>query len=80
MGLASSSNRINSKFKRSFKFTVVNAKCVDTVRISESVNTAFVHLDFLDFPLILSQNSILVRFITPRVLNSLPFIGDSLAH
>ena len=76
IGLASSSNRINSKFKRSFKFVVVNAnaKCIATVGFSESVNTAFVHLDFT---LVLSQNSISVRFITPRISNSLPFIRDS---
>ena len=78
VGLASFSNRIHSKFMRSFKFVVVNAnaKCVATVGFLESVNKAFAHLDF---PLILSQNSISVRFITPRVLNSLPFIRDSLA-
>ena len=78
MGLASSSNRINSKFKRSFKFVVVNAnaKCVAAIGFSESVNTAFA---YLDFPLILSQNSISGRFIKPRVLNSLQFIRDSSA-
>ena len=51
-----------------------NAKYIATVGFSESVNTAFVHLDFT---LILSQNSISVRFITPRISNSLPFIRDS---
>ena len=77
IGLFSSSSNINSKFKRSFRFVVVkaNAKCVATIGFSESVKTAFVHLDF---PFILSQNSISVRFITPIVLNSLPFIRDSL--
>ena len=45
MGLALSSNRINSKFKRTFKFVVVNAnaKRVATVLFSESVNAEFVH-------------------------------------
>ena len=47
--LASSSNRINSKFKRSFKFVIVNAnaKCVATVGFSKSVNIAFVHLIYI---------------------------------
>ena len=78
MSLASLSNKINSKFKMSCRFVVVNAnaKCEAAVRSSESVKTAFVHLDF---PLILSQCSISAMLISPRVLNSLPFISESLA-
>ena len=59
-------------------FVVVNAnaKCEAAVESSESVKTAFVRLDF---PLTLSQCSISARLITPRALNSLPFISDSLA-
>ena len=77
MSLASLSNKINSKFKMSCRFVVnANAKCEAAVGFSESVKTAFV---YLDFPLILSQCSISAMLITPRVLNSLPFISESLA-
>ena len=78
MSFVSSSSKENSKFKISCKFVVVNAnaKCEAAVRSSESVNTEFFHLDF---PLTLSQCSVSARLITARVLNSLPFISDSLA-
>ena len=78
MSFASSSSKGTSKFKISCKFVVVNAnaKCEAAVGSSESVNKAFVHLDFL---LTLSQCSISTRLITPRVLNYLPFISNSLA-
>ena len=78
IGLVLLSNKINSKFKTSFRFVVVNAnaKCEATLGSSESVKIAFVHLDF---PLILSQCSISAMLIIPRVLISLPFISESLA-
>ena len=62
----------------SCKFVVVNAnaKCEAAVESSESVKTAF---DHLDFHLILSQSSISAMLSTPRVLNSLPFSSESLA-
>ena len=78
MRLSSSSNKTNSKFRMSCRFVVVNAsaKCEAPVVSSESVKTAFVHLDF---PLILCQCSISAMLITPRVLNSLRIISESLA-
>ena len=78
MSLASSSSKINSKFKMSCRPVVVNAnaKCEAAVGSSESVKTAFVHLDF---PLILSQCYMPAMLITPRILYSLPFISESLA-
>ena len=74
MSLDPSSNKINSKFKTSCRFAVVNAnaKFETAVASSESVKTAFVHLDF---PLILSQCSISAMLITPIVLNRLLFMS-----
>ena len=70
MSLALSFNKINSKFKTSCGFAVVNAnaKGKAPVQSLESVKTAFVHLGF---PLTLSQCSISARLITPWVLNRL---------
>ena len=78
IGLVLLSDKINSKFRTSFRFVVVNAnaKCEATIGSSESVKTALVHLGF---PLILSQCSISAMLIIPRVLISLPFISESLA-
>ena len=77
MSFASSSNKINSEFKISWSFVIkANAKCEAVTRFSKPVKTAFAHLDF---PLMISQCFISAMLTTLRVLNSLPFINDSLA-
>ena len=78
MSFALWSNKINSKFKILCRFVVVkaNAKCEAATGFSESVKTAFAHLDA---PLMISQCFISAMLTTPRVLYSLPFIDDSLA-
>ena len=78
MRFASSSYKINSKFKISGMFAVVkaNSKCEAATGFTEYVKTAFAHLDF---PLIIFQCSISTMITMPKVLNSLPFISDSLA-
>ena len=77
MSFASSSNKINSEFKISWSFVIkANAKCEAVTWFSKPVKTAFAHLDF---PLMISQCFISAMLTTLRVLNSLPFINDSLA-
>ena len=73
MSFASLSNKINSKFKILCRW---NAKCEAATGFSESVKTVFA---LLYFPLMISQCFISAMLTTPRVLNSLPFINDSLA-
>ena len=77
MNFSSSSNKINSKFIISCSFVAVkaNAKCEAATGFSESVKTAFTHLDF---PLMISQCFFSAMLTTTRALNILLFISDSL--
>ena len=74
IGFASSSSKLSSKFNKSLKFVVSNAKakCFASVGFSESL---FSHLDF---PFNSVQFVISLTLTTPILLHIFPLIKDVL--